>query len=499
MNEQIPAQADAIREDDELFSSYEEQEEFIRRKEAVHSLARRIQEDAQSCWDADADIIDESEFVLPTASQYGLFADWYKHPNGTHVYGYLLHGFGCFCNEEKTPAGKGVYLSIQPLVGEDEDRARERHAFHPPSRPLVVVNEQVYLESSPETLFQPIRPEDTLWLQLSKAAAMRSCHLKNGKWDERAIADMLTDMLWRAGYDSIYFNSAGRPWVVLLMPGHPLVSNSSEQGGSSLSQPIHVEITVSFKSQKIRRLDMPTASHRLPILPGMTIPDEDREIYDWPGANYKAEIDRHIRIESASMKFFFAQDEMDGGGAPLAEVSCDPQNHEPQVPAYIGQHAVEIETCGFNASKTVPVGLASLSGIKVESEFLAIGALIIGPWDFEDATWDESTGFQWFWNGESLPFHPFHLFNPPRGMAFGEWHKVMIESDYIQRHTSHPLASSRSKVEAIASPDHADFVEWLLMLPEKHLRNLGLLEQTLEWIEHERCLQQLNPVDVPIR
>jgi hypothetical protein len=135
--------------------------------------------------------------------------------------------------------------------------------------------------------------------------------------------------------------------------------------------------------------------------------------------------------------------------------------------------------------------LALMPSIKIDSEFLTIGPLKIGRWDFEDAEWDESHDLQWIWAGEWLPFHPSAICDPPRGLEFGEWQKLIGEADYIRLHTTHPQATCYTKVAALVSPDNEIFIEWLLMLPDSHLRNLGLLAETLEWIEREMKLSRI--------
>jgi hypothetical protein len=155
------------------------------------------------------------------------------------------------------------------------------------------------------------------------------------------------------------------------------------------------------------------------------------------------------------------------------------------------QGAFQIETGGFYASKEVSSDLALLPSIKVNSEFLTIGSLKIGPWDFEDAEWDQSIGVRWFWNGEALPFHPSHIFDAPRGLDSEEWQKLIGEADYIRLHTIHPQATCHTKVAALVSPDNEIFIEWLLMLPDEHMRNLGLLAATHQWIEREKELRRI--------
>ena len=90
--------------------------------------------------------------------------------------------------------------------------------------------------------------------------------------------------------------------------------------------------------------------------------------------------------------------------------------------------------------------------------------------------------------------HPsilFDLFNPPGYLSVGEWLKLIHDAGYIQRHTAHPRASSMTNAEAMFWLDRDDFIEWVLMLPEQHLQNLGLLHETLEWIKRERQLCRL--------
>jgi hypothetical protein len=499
MNESESEQTAEDPNSGEVFSSYDEQEDFIQRKDEEHSLSKRIEEDAELRSLADMHVIDESEFVLPSASCYGLFTNWKLHPNGKHVYGYRLQNFGGFTSEEKTPAGNGVYLSMQGFDSEDSDQPAVRHAFLPPRHALLVVNEPVYFESNPELVFQDIRREDSMWLKLCKVAAHRSNRLCQEKWTPPLFGDMLTKLLCEAGYDSVYFQSSGKPWIVLLMPGRPLAAQSptrhacpqpTGQSDSVLVQPIHVEIDVSFESQKLLKLELPTDSPQRSLFSEIAIEHEGLEVPEWPSGG-ETEIDREIRLETAVLKLFFMQDFLDGNTVVFAELSYCSDVSERKRLAEMDQGAFQIETGGFYASKEVSSDLALLPSIKVNSEFLTIGSLKIGPWDFEDAEWDQSIGVRWFWNGEALPFHPSHIFDAPRGLDSEEWQKLIGEADYIRLHTIHPQATCHTKVAALVSPDNEIFIEWLLMLPDEHMRNLGLLAATHQWIEREKELRRI--------
>ncbi len=482
---------------EDSFFSYEQQEEYIERVDKEHSLSKRIENDAESGWIAEMDVINESDFILPPAACYGLFANWELHPDGTHVSGYRLEGFGGFNGSESTPAGNGVYLSMRPIETTDGGRTPSRHAFLPPRHPLLIVNEPVYLESDPALIFQDIRQDDSLWLKLCKVAAHRSHRLHREKWSAPLFGDMLTTLLCEAGYDSIYFHSSGKPWVVLLMPGRPLAEAGTTrdeqpqpppQNVAPLAQPIHVEIDVSFESRKTIEIDLPFTSRRGAFRSRRILEEEDPP--EWPGGS-EAEIEREIRLETAVLKLFFMQDFLDGNAVPFAELKCRPDVSERGQTAELRQGVFQIEMSGFYASKEVPSDLASLPSIKVESGFLTIGSLKIGPWDFVDAEWDMSCGVQWVWNGERLPFHPSTICDPPCGLDFGEWQKLIGEADCIRLHTTHPQATSHTKVAALVSPGNEVFIEWLLMLPDEHLRNLGLLAATHEWIEREKKLRRI--------
>jgi|GEM_PF-5653338 len=492
-----PDREDLVADFDDSFSSYEEQEEFIQRIDKEHSLPKRIEDDAESRWLADMDVIHESDFILPSAASYGLFANWELHPDGKHVYGYRLEGFGGFNGEESTPAGNGVYLSMRPFDTAGGDRVHARHALLPPRHSLLVVNEPVYFESDPALVFQDIRLDDSVWLKLCKVAAHRSSRLRQEKWTPLLFGDMLTALLCEAGYDSVYFQSSGKPWIVLLMPGRPLAAQNpilndpppqAPQSAPQSAQPIHMEVDVSFKSRKTIEIDLPFTSRRDAIWSKSIL--EEEEPPEWSGGR-ETEIDREIRLGTAMLKLFFMQDVLDGNAVPFAELKCRPDVLKWSQLAKTHQGAFEIERCGFRANKQVSSDLALMPSIKIDSEFLTIGPQKIGRWDFEDAEWDESYDLQWIWAGEWLPFHPSAICDPPRGLEFWEWQKLIGEADYIRFHTIHPQATCHTKVAALVSPDNEIFIEWLLMLPDEHLRNLGLLATTLEWIERERKLSRI--------
>jgi hypothetical protein len=378
-------------------------------------------------------------------------------------------------------------------------RVPARHAFVPPRHALLVVNEPVYFESDPALVFRDIRQDDSVWLKLCKVAAHRSNRLSQEKWTPPLFGDMLTKLLCEAGYDSIYFQSSGKPWVVLLMPGRPLVAQSpmqnerpphSSQTDPTPAQPIHVKMEVLFESRKTLEIELPFASRRRSFSREIISQEEEIEIHEWPSGR-ETEVDREIRLGTAMLKLFFMQDFLDGNAVPFTELEYRPDVSEREQLAEMRLGAFQIETCGFCASKELSSDLASLPSIKVDSEFLTIGSLKIGPWDFEDASWDENCGLQWIWDGESLPFHPSAICDPPRGLDLGEWQKLISEADYIRLHTTHSQATCHTKVAALVSPDNEIFIEWLLMLPDEHLRNLGLLAATHEWIEREKKLRRI--------
>lgn len=489
MSEILPDDADPERDSDEAFFDYEEQEEFIARLEDEHSLSKLLSGDAKSSF-LQLDEEEEIPFVVPPASVFGLLINWEHHPNGSHVFGYRMKGYGGFEPSQKTSAGNGVYLSMRPdtFLNDESETPPTRHAFIPPKRPLMVVNEPAYLETHPGLALMPIRTHDTIWLKLCKTAAQSCCTPKKRKWDDSEIGDMLTHLLWSAGYDSLYFFSPGSQWVVLLMPGLPKIA----QGVGRLTaaqklpkelghaQPILIEASAYFEDTRTMQVPVPTTK------------SDWKAFREWEYLDRNG--DRDVQFTEVRLKCFFSQDRMDNCNVPFCEIIFDPTEPGTEEDNQCSSSHLEcIKTDDYCSYKEFMADLDVLPGIKLTESILSVGQAEVTPHDFEDLECLES-GECWYWNGSPLRGHPsvlFDLFDPPGYLSNAEWLKLVHDADYIQRHTTHPRASSITNTEAMFWLDRDDFIEWVLMLPEQYLQNLGLLHETLEWIKRERQLCRL--------
>jgi hypothetical protein len=489
MSEILPNDADSERDSDESFSDYDEQEQFIARLEDKHSLSNLLSQDAESnFWQLDEE--EEIPYVVPPASVFGLLINWEHHPNGTHVYGYRMQGYGGFEPSQKTGAGNGVYLTMRPnMFAEDETETSPiRHAFIAPKSPMMVVNEPAYLETHPSLALMPIQTDDTIWLKLCKTAAQSCCTHKNWKWDDSEIGDTLTRLLWSAGYDSLYFFSPGSQWVVLLMPGRPEVAlgvsrqTSAQKLPKELghAQPILIEAVASFEDTRSRKVPVP-----------MTI--NDWNVFgEWEYLDMNGDMD--IRFSEVRLQCFFSQDRIDNSNIPFCEIifePTDPGSEEDDVSST--SHLVCIKTAYYCSHKEFMTDLDVLPDIKLTESILSVGEVDVNPDDFKNPECLAS-GECWYWNGSELDEHPsilFNLFNPPGYLSSGEWLKLIHDTDYIRRHTTHPRASTITNKESMFWLNRDDFIELVLMLPEQHLQNLGLLHETLEWIRRERQLCRL--------
>ena len=490
MSEILPDDADPERDSDESFSDYEEQEEFIARLEDEHSLSELIREDGESSF---RQLNDEEEipFVVPPASVFGLLINWEHHHNGSHVFGYRMKGYGGFDRSQKTGAGNGVYLSMSPdtFVNDESETPPTRHAFIPPKRPMMVVREPAYLETHQGLALMPIQTDDTIWLKLCKTAVQSCCTPKNWKWDDSEIGDILTSLLWAAGYDSVYFFSPSCQWLVLLMPGRPEVAQGVDRQTAAQklpeklghAQPILIEASAYFEDMRTIQVPVPTTTG---------------DWNDFRESEYLDMNDDDLNLEFSEVRLqcFFSQDKMDDCNVPFCEITYKPMRPLTGPDNQHGtSHFVCIKTDYYCSSKEFITDLAVLPGIKVTQSILSVGEADVTPHDFQDLECLES-GECWYWNESPIQGHPsilFNLFNPPGYLSAGEWLKLILDAGYIQRHTAHPRASSMTNTEAMFWLDRDDFIEWVLMLPEQYLQNLGLLHETLEWIKRERQLCRL--------
>ena len=487
MSEILPDDADPERDSDESFSDYEEQEEFIARLEDKHSLSKLLSEDAKSSF-LQLDEEEEIPFVVPPASVFGLLINWEHHPNGSHVFGYRMKGYGGFEPSQKTSAGNGVYLSMRPdtFLNDESETPPRRHAFIPPKRPLMVVNEPAYLETHPGLALMPIRTHDTIWLKLCKTAAQSCCTPKKRKWDDSEIGDMLTHLLWSAGYDSLYFFSPGSQWVVLLMPGRPKIAQGVGRLAAAQklpkelghAQPILIEASVYFEDTRTMQVPVPTT------------------ISDWNAFRASEYLDMNdddlnLEFSEVRLQCFFSQDKLDDYNVPFCEIIYEPMRPKTGPGNQRGtSHFVCIKADYYCSSKEFMIDLTALPGIKVTESIFSVGEAEVTPHNFQDLECLES-GECWSWDGSPLCDRPYDLFNPPGFLSDGEWLKLINEADYIQGHTAHPRAFTITKLQAIFSPNYVDFIEWILMLPGQYLQNLGLLDETLDWIERERQLSSI--------
>jgi hypothetical protein len=424
---------------------------------------------------------DEDMFVLPMASASGLFINWDQHENGTHIYGYQIHDGGGFQPDQNIAAGYGVYLSMCPFP--DHEKPQTKHAFVPPKKPLMVLNEPAYLQTHPELMLKPVAARDTIWLKLCKHVAQTSRRASEGGWDDQDMADTLTKVLWSAGYDSIYFCSPAIHWIVLLIPGRPFDAHCANRQNAeptlsqSHYQPIILEIDAFFE---------------VTTTMAATDKSDTRNWLDFfEGQQMMSELEREIHFTEARLKCHFSQDWLDTHREPFCEIALIPTASKVELVPHNNSGLLCVRTIACWDSKTLPIHLHDLHSIILTESTLTIAGKEHNPHSFENRDYDNSASEKWFWYGSPLPNFPLVMWDHPSGLKSSEWFKLIREKSYIARHTTHPLASSMSLSGASFAPSCDDLVDWVLMLPTIHLQNLGLIPETLRWFDEERSIRSI--------
>ena len=144
-------------------------------------------------------------------------------------------------------------------------------------------------------------------------------------------------------------------------------------------------------------------------------------------------------------------------------------------------------------SKEISADFSDLAYVVAGTNGINLGTQHIGPGDFEDADWDMDFTEEWYLFGKLMCCHPEDIYDPPRGLPMSEWRKFIHEIDFIHRHTQHPQAWTGGPMSIIRSCNHDDLIEWVLMLPDDCIQQIGLLPWTIEWIQEERQMRRIRP------
>ena len=118
--------------------------------------------------------------------------------------------------------GKGLYLAKNKDLAQffSETGKVEKITIKKPKNPLVVNEEPLPILHDDFPLYDPIKPSDSKWIKLNKQAAInaKARGVDENNWNPDIVAEELTKLLKKEGYDAVDVTSGGDSWVVVLDP-----------------------------------------------------------------------------------------------------------------------------------------------------------------------------------------------------------------------------------------------------------------------------------------
>lgn len=112
--------------------------------------------------------------------------------------------------------GNGVYIADTQRLAEFFGDVH-RIEYIPPSNPMIVDEEPLYLLQEMDELFEPINDDDSPWTKANKEAIKRS-GVTNEHWSPEKVAAALTDIIKEMDHDGVRVTSGGESWTVLFDP-----------------------------------------------------------------------------------------------------------------------------------------------------------------------------------------------------------------------------------------------------------------------------------------
>lgn len=131
------------------------------------------------------------------------------------------------------------------------------------------------------------------------------------------------------------------------------------------------------------------------------------------------------------------------------------------------------------------VDLSDIGRISIEKGLLQLGLETFSSWEEDQAVETPAGQARYFLCGQECPGVTEALFEPALDLDRREWMGLIKEAPFIRHHTR--SVQARGQALPVALAHGADFVEWLLHLPEERIGQLMVAPATMEKILREKC------------
>lgn len=162
-----------------------------------------------------------SEGETPNPANLKLNEEWGfdLKSEGKKLYGWRSSEFGQGMAGGENIAGtegRGQYIAKTEDTAAFFGNAKQVK-FDRPQNPLYIDDEPLHILHETEELMEPPSQDDSEWLRINKLAVKNS-GTTDENWGKNQVKlqDQLTRELFKAGYDSVYVNSGGEEWLVVL-------------------------------------------------------------------------------------------------------------------------------------------------------------------------------------------------------------------------------------------------------------------------------------------
>ena len=112
--------------------------------------------------------------------------------------------------------GNGVYVARDKEFAKVFGKNIITIRYKNPKKPLIVNEEPLPLLQEEYPIFDPISPQDSIWIKINKQAVQEAGLTEEGEWDVELACKFLTNILKRNKYDLVRVTSGGEGWDVIL-------------------------------------------------------------------------------------------------------------------------------------------------------------------------------------------------------------------------------------------------------------------------------------------
>ena len=110
--------------------------------------------------------------------------------------------------------GVGIYVTTNKKFAESFGKLK-KIIYKKPNNPLNVVNEELPLLFESDTLMDPIKSTDSIWIKSNKEA-IKNSGVTDEDWRPGDVAKELSNILKEKYYDAVDISCGSESWTVIL-------------------------------------------------------------------------------------------------------------------------------------------------------------------------------------------------------------------------------------------------------------------------------------------